>query len=204
MPYNFVYDLTRLPTKIFQRLVRVAYEKNLHKLAAREAKDLVKALKLEEVTGLNLSDVITLVEDIIEVQTINVLNREAFTKAHKKALLLPHCARKFMDANCKAKFNVETSSYQCQHCSPDCLINKASILAQTKGYDVYVLPGGSCIEKILRKGGYEAVVGVACGYELKMAKELLNRIGVPGQGLMLLKNGCANTTFNLSSLEKIL
>ncbi len=75
---------------------------------------------------------------------------------------------------------------------------------EERGYDVYVLPGGSCIQQVLKKGGYEAVVGVACGEEIKLAEGLLERTGLPGQNVPLAKNGCVNTWFNIQALKKVL
>ena len=47
-------------------------------------------------------------------------------------------------------FDETIPSYVCAHCSPDCLVNKADDVAKKKGYDVYVVPGGSCVGKILK------------------------------------------------------
>jgi hypothetical protein len=77
-------------------------------------------------------------------------------------------------------------------------------LGKEKGYDVYVIPGGSCAEKILRDKKYKAVVGIACGSELKMALGLLRKLDIPGQGVMLTKNGCANTKLDLENLKQLL
>ncbi len=204
MPYGFLYDLSAIPRSLFKQVVEIAYEKQLYKLVSKQAKSLVKTFKVDEITGLNFTDAISLVEDLIEVQATNILQKDGFKKAQRKVLLLPHCTRKYMDKNCKAEFNPEIPTYNCQKCSPDCLINKANALGKTKGYDVYVIPGGSCMEKILRKGKYEAAVGVACGMELKLGLQVIKKLGIPGQGLFLTKNGCANTSFNLENLEKIL
>src|SRR4030043_39784 len=73
--------------------------------------------------------------------------------------------RKFMDGRCKATFDSNIPSYICAHCSTDCLVENATTFAQKKGYDVYVLPGGSCIPKILKAKNYEGIVGVAGGRE---------------------------------------
>jgi len=131
-------------------------------------------------------------------------DREKFLKTKKRVLLLPHCSRKYMDSRCKAIFNPQIPSYQCQHCSEDCLINQATKLGEEKGYDVYVLPGGSCITKILQSHKYDAVVGVACGEEIKLGMKLLQKLNIPGQAVPLIKNGCANTKFYINTLEKIL
>jgi len=109
-----------------------------------------------------------------------------------------------MDNRCKAPFDEKIPSYRCAHCSPDCLVNQATTAGEKKGYDVYVLPGGSCIHQILQKGRYEALVGVACGEEIKLAEGLLDKTGLPGQNVPLIKNGCANTTFNIWALKEIL
>jgi hypothetical protein len=56
----------------------------------------------------------------------------------------------------------------------------------------------------LGKTHYEGIVGVACGEETKMMKPLLGTMNVAGQGIPLIKNGCANTVFNMETLTKTL
>jgi hypothetical protein len=143
-------------------------------------------------------------QDLIDLQAINIMARNKFLETKKRALFLPHCTRKFMDSRCKANFNPEVPSYTCSHCSEDCLVNKATHYAKTKGYDIYVLPGGSCIPKILKSSRYEGIVGVACGEEMKLMSPLLNGMDVAGQGIPLIKNGCASTLFNMDTLQKVL
>jgi hypothetical protein len=84
------------------------------------------------------------------------------------------------------------------------MVNKADQYARKKGYDVYLLPGGSCIPKIIKKSRYEGVVGVACGEEMKLMGPLINGMKIAGQGIPLLKNGCACTVFNMETLIKVL
>jgi hypothetical protein len=69
---------------------------------------------------------------------------------------------------------------------------------------VYVIPGGTCLERILKGKKYDGVVGVACGMELKMGLGLLKKLGIPGQGIFLTKNGCSNTSLNLQNLARVL
>jgi hypothetical protein len=132
------------------------------------------------------------------------MERGKFLQTKKRALFLPHCARKFMDSRCRAIFDTTIPSYVCAHCSTDCLVNKADGLAKQKGYDVYILPGGSCVPKILKTTNYEGVVGVACGEEIKISGEVLSCMNVAGQSIPLIKNGCANTIFNMDTLVKTL
>lgn len=166
--------------------------------------DVIKKFRIQEATGLSLSDAIQLLEDFVDMEVRNLLEKESFKKAKKKALFLPHCSRKYMDNRCKATFEPSIPSYICAHCSPDCLINEAVSIAEKKGYDVYIVPGGSCIYKILKLKHYDGVVGVACGEEVRLAGETLSKMNVAGQAVPLLKNGCANTYFSIESLMQIL
>jgi len=145
-----------------------------------------------------------LVEDLVDIYVRNVSQTQKFHKTSKRALLLPHCARKYMDNLCQAKFNPDMPSYICNHCSEDCLVNKATQLAERKGYDVFVIPGSSCVPKIIKKNGYEGVIGIACSNELKIGDDYLQHFGLTGQAVPLTKNGCANTKFSMETLKKIM
>jgi len=204
MPYGFCFDLSRISKSFFKELTRVTQERKLHKKFGVRARYLAEKFRLQEITGLDVPNALQLVEDLIDMHMRNVSERENFIKTEKRALFLPHCARKYMDNRCQAQFNSELPSYKCAHCSPDCLINQATALGEGKGYDVYILPGGSCVPEILKKNRYEGVVGVSCSQELKLGGKYLKQMGLAGQAVPLLRNGCAKTTFNIGNLEKIL
>lgn len=204
MPYKFVFDLSRIPRFFFREITMASYQKGMYKKAGEAAQEIIKKFKIQEATGLNLSDAVVLLEDLINLNARNLVEREKFVQTKKRALFLPHCSRKYMDNRCKATFESDIPSYVCAHCSPDCLINKAVTVAKKKGYDTYVVPGGSCVPKILKAKGYEGAVGVACGEETKMSGEVLSSLGVSGQAIPLIKNGCANTVFNIETLLKTL
>jgi hypothetical protein len=204
MPYRFTFDLSKVPRFFFMELATLSYHKGMHKTFLKTANDLIIKFRIQEATGLNLTDAVVLLQDLIDLQAINYMERGRFLETKKRALFLPHCSRKYLDHRCKATFDSEIPSYTCAHCSEDCMVNKADRYAKTKGYDVYVLPGGSCIPKILKSHHYEGIVGVACGEEMKMMGHLLSSMDVRGQGIPLIKNGCANTLFNMETLVKVL
>jgi hypothetical protein len=204
MPYQFTFDLSKVPRFFFSEIARVSYQKGMHKTLLNTLKDIVENCRIQEATGLNLSDAVVLLQDFIDLQAVNLMERRKFLKSQKRVLLLPHCSRKYMDNRCKAFFDASIPSYTCAHCSEDCLVNKADRLAKTKGYDVYVVPGGSCILKILKEHPYEGVVGVACGEEVKMGVAALESMDVGVQVIPLIKNGCANTAFNMENLVNVL
>jgi hypothetical protein len=204
MPYQFTFDLSKVPRFFFTEIARVSYQKGMHKTLLNTLQDIIKNCRIQEATGLNLSDAVVLLQDFIDLQAVNLMERKKFLKAKKRVLLLPHCSRKYMDNRCQATFDASLPSYNCAHCSKDCLVNQAENIAKKKGYDVYVVPGGSCILKILKGNQYEGVIGVACGEEVKMGVDALSDMGVGVQVVPLIKNGCANTAFNMETLAKVL
>jgi uncharacterized protein len=204
MPYKFTFDLSKVPRFFFTEIAMISYQKGMHKSFLTTLNDLILKFKIQEATGLNLSDAVALLQDLIDLQAINSSERGRFLQTKKRAIFLPHCSRKYMDNRCKATFNSEIPSYTCAHCSDDCMVNKADQYSRKKGYDVYLLPGGSCIPKILKNSHYEGIVGVACGEEMKIMGPLLSGMNVTGQGIPLIKNGCASTVFNMETLRKVL
>lgn len=204
MPYKFSFDLTKIPKGFFKEVAKVAHDKQLPTRLGERVKHIAEKFRIDEATGLKVTEVVAILEDLVDMYSLNLLEREKFESTKKRALFLPHCARKYMDNRCHAKFDPTVPSYICAQCSKDCLIRQATLIAKKKGYDVYVLPGSSCVSHILSNSCYDGVVGVACGEEAKIGGECLRSMGICGQAIPLLKNGCANTYFNIDILEKTL
>jgi hypothetical protein len=200
MPYKFTFDLSKIPCFFFTEIAKAGY----HKKVGLKLQQIIRRFRIEEATGLNLADAVMLVQDLIDMQAENLLEKKRFDKTKRRALFLPHCSRKYMDSRCKASFNQSSSSFECAHCSGDCLVERAVVFAEKKDYDVYILPGGSCISKILKAKKYEGIVGVACGDEIKAGVKLLKFMRVSSQTVPLIKNGCANTSFNVETLFRTL
>ena len=200
MPYKFTFDLSRISRFFFVEITKASYEKGVHKKLGETTQELIQRFRIQEATGLNLSDALLLLQDLIDIQARNLMEREKFVNTKKRALFLPHCSRKFMDSRCGATFNPDIPSYICAHCSDDCLVNKAVLIGEKRGYDVYVLPGSSCIPKILKSGCYQGAIGVSCSNEARLSGKTLENLGIAGQAVPLIKNGCANTIFNVRTL----
>ena len=204
MPYKFTFDISKAPQHFFIELAIVGNQMGMQKVFEKTLQELIRKFRIQEVTGLNIQDAVLLIQDLLKMQTLNLIQKQEFLQTKKRALFLPHCCRKYMDSQCQAVFEPSLTSYVCAHCSPDCFVNKAERIAREKGYDVYVLSGGSCMPNILKQKKYEGVVGVACGPEVMMSGEKLSSMGMAWQSVPLLKNGCANTFFNMETLIKTL
>lgn len=204
MPYDFRYDLSKIPRSFFRELARISEERQLHRKMGKRARELATKFRLSEATGLDVENTLTVIEDLVDVQIQNTRQKMTFQKTGKRALFLPHCSRKHMDSSCKSSFDATVPTYRCGHCSDDCLVGMASRLGEERGYSVFVVPGGSCIPGIIRKGGFKGIVGVACGQELMLALEMTRKTGIPAQAVPLIKNGCANTVFSYQVLESMI
>ena len=204
MPYKFTFDISKAPQHFFIELAIVGNQMGMQKVFERTLQELIRKFRIQEVTGLDIQDTVVLIQDLLQMQTLNLIQKQEFQQTKKRALFLPHCCRKYMDSRCQAVYEPSLTSYVCAHCSPDCFVNKAERLAKGKEYDVYVLSGGSCMPNILKQKKYEGIVGVACGPEVMMSGEKLSSMGLAWQSVPLLKNGCANTFFNMETLIKTL
>jgi hypothetical protein len=204
MPYKFTFDISKASQHFFVELAIVANQMGMQKVFSKTLQVLIRKFRIQEVSGLSVQDAVVLIQDLLEMQTLNLMQKQEFLKTKKRALFLPHCCRKYMDSQCQAVFEPSLPSYVCAHCSPDCCVNKAERIAREKGYDVYVLSGGSCMPNILKQKEYEGVVGIACGAEVMMSGKKLSSMGLAWQSVPLLKNGCANTFFNMETLIKTL
>lgn len=204
MTYEFDFDLTRISRSFFRELAKFSEKKGIHEGVGDVVQKAVDKFNLQEKTGVPVSDTVKVMNDMIDIHARNLSQKDEFEEANNKALFLPHCSRKHMDKRCQADFDPEFSSYNCEHCSEDCLINRATRLGEKEGYDVYTLPGGSCIMKIMKKKDYDAVLGVACSDEINLGIEYLEKYNAIYQGVPLLKNGCSNTEFNMKTLKKLI
>lgn len=201
MSYEFKFDLSKIAQSLFDELYLLAGEKQIQKVE-KLTRRVIEKLPIKEIMELPFPLVRRVVKDFATVHLNNISYRERFEKTSKRALFLPHCSRKYMDNRCEARFNSEFSFYKCQECSEDCLINQAQKMGKKEGYDVYIVPGGSCIPKLLKKKDYNGVVGVACCAEIKLADEYLKKMDIPYQAVPLVRNGCSGTEFIIEELNK--
>ena len=204
MSYNFTFDLSKMSQAFFKEIAEFSEKEKITEKIGDIAINLVKKFNIDKITGLSVSESITVIEDLIEANIKNCLHKDHFLKTNKRVLFLPHCCRKYMDSRCKADFDPSTSSYLCNHCSNDCQVNEATKLAKKVNYDVYVLPGSSCVKKIFQKRKYDGIVGVACTEEINLANKTLEKLNIASQNIPLIKNGCSATRFNFETLKRVL
>jgi hypothetical protein len=84
MPYKFTFDLSKVPRFFFTEIALISYQKGMHKSFLSTLNDLILKFKIQEATGLNLSDAVALLQDLIDLQAINSLERGRFLQTKKR------------------------------------------------------------------------------------------------------------------------
>lgn len=120
----------------------------------------------------------------------NARYEEKFNKidAHEKLVFLPQCLRSI---DCPAKITA-TEGIVCQRCG-QCVIGHLKGRLEPLGYRIFVVPGGTFVERIIKTHKPKGVFGVACTANLSDLAMTLSSRGIAIQGEPLLRNGCINT-----------
>ncbi|MCJ7762456.1 hypothetical protein MUP38_03240, partial [Candidatus Bathyarchaeota archaeon] len=78
MPYRFTFDLSKVPRFFFAEIARISYEKGMHKSLFDTLQRIIKKFRIQEATGLNLSDAVVVIQDLINLQAVNLMERKKF------------------------------------------------------------------------------------------------------------------------------
>lgn len=137
--------------------------------------------------------------DEIGIEIRNRIYEEGFEKSdpEKRVLVFPQCLR---SPQCPAPLT--RYGIQCKECGR-CAISSLKKKAESAGYSVYVVPGGSFVKRIVKKDTPSGALGVACGYELNYSMMEISRF-CPVQGIPLLKDGCYCTKVDEELVEEII
>lgn len=131
-------------------------------------------------------------EILVDIQ--NAIYLDKFReKSERKIVLLPQCLR---NSQCRARCD-PLFGYVCRRCGL-CDIGQIDEIAEQNGYKVFVIPGGSFIQKIMKEYKPTSCIGVACPIELSEAMVIGTKI--PVQGVYLKKDGCFETTVDVDEI----
>jgi hypothetical protein len=139
--------------------------------------------------------------DGLLVRLLNKVDYIRFAKVayNERALFLPQCLR---NQDCPAKLGA--NGIECIKCARDCSVKEAKIEAEKLGYKVFVVPGGGFIRRLVARHKPKGIIGVACLPEVMMGMDMMNKVKLPAQGVVLLRSGCLNTQVNLAELKTVL
>jgi hypothetical protein len=136
--------------------------------------------------------------DHIGVELRNQVNQNKFKEIDnkKKILIFPHCLR---HPECKAPLN-ETGII-C-NCCGKCAIGVVKPKAEKMGYKVFIIPGSTFVNKIVKENDFDGVLGIACYEDLN--KSMMKLSNFNPQGVLLSRAGCFKTKVDVKTvLEKI-
>jgi uncharacterized protein len=172
------------------RVVKKLAKTKLSSLALHKLEQLATKVGVEEQELFQL---------YVEAKNRSLIESFAATPYNERIVLLPQCLRA---KDCPAE--IGEYGYECQQCGR-CSVAKIMQLTKDLGYKgVFIMPGGSLAKKVLVELKPKASLGVACYKELVMGSYLCEKVGVIGQGVELLKDGCINTIVNMKALKEAL
>ena len=139
------------------------------------------------------------VVDYMGIEIRNRINSDKFSDIDVKdrILVVPQCLRHL---KCPARLDPNLG-VTCEDCGL-CIIKDLKQESERLGYRFYVVPGGTFVERIVKKVKPKAAFGVACHRDLNMAMHGLSDWKCVVQGLPLLKDGCVQTEVDLEELFK--
>ncbi|KYC45060.1 MAG: hypothetical protein APG12_00985 [Candidatus Methanofastidiosum methylothiophilum] len=114
-----------------------------------------------------------------------------------RILLLPQCLRK---RDCPAILD-SMKGFQCTNCGR-CGIGDLINFCNEKSINVFIVPGGSFVKKVIKLTRPKAIIGVGCHIELREASLVLEYLKIPGRGINLEKDGCVETKVNYEKIKK--
>ncbi len=136
----------------------------------------------------------TIVDEIL-VEVRNAVMLDKFKEIKKRRVIfLPQCLR---HPDCKARCD-PLLGYECKICGK-CEIGTICKEAKKRGFEVYVIPGGSFVKKIIKERQPESCIGVACYPELSESMQGASPFMIV-QGISLLKDGCYNTKVDVDEV----
>lgn len=129
----------------------------------------------------------------------NSMNKKAFeaVPVEKRAVFLPQCLR---SARCPASLTPE--GIVCKGCGL-CTTTEALGELRRMGYRVFIVPGSSFIRRMVKKYHPGGIIGVGCTLEVKEGLTLCDQLGIPGMGVVTLKDGCVETLVNWNEVLEV-
>jgi hypothetical protein len=172
------------------RIVKKLAKTKLSGVALQKLEQVATKMGVEETELLRL---------YVETKNRSLIENFASTPYKERILLLPQCLR---SKDCPAELG--KYGYECQECGR-CIIKTIKQASKKLGYKgTFILPGGSIAKNILLELKPQACIGVACFKELVLGSFLCEKLGIIGQGVALLRDGCINTIVDLKSLNDAL
>jgi hypothetical protein len=182
--------MNRSDKSSIMRIVKKIAKTKLSGLALQKLEQVATKMGVEETELLRL---------YVETKNRSLIENFASTPYNERILLLPQCLRA---QDCPAELG--KYGYECQECGR-CIIKTITQISKKLGYKgTFILPGGSIAQTILLELKPKACIGVACFKELVLGSFLCEKLGVIGQGVALLRDGCINTIVDLKSLNDAL
>ncbi|MBU0761517.1 MAG: DUF116 domain-containing protein [Candidatus Altiarchaeota archaeon] len=135
---------------------------------------------------------------IIDLRNIRYKDQYIKTPYTERMVFLPQCLR---HPKCPAPLTEE--GIKCLNCGR-CGIGILKEETEQLGGRFFIAPGSSLIKRMIKKYHPKAVLGIGCSMEVKEGTAVISSIGLPVQGVKLLRDGCVDTRVDMIKLYELI
>ena len=89
MPYKFTFDISKVPQRFFIELAILSNQMGMQKVFSKTLQVLIKKFRIQEISGLDIQDAIVLIQDLIEMQTLNLIQKQEFSSQVCHRMFVP-------------------------------------------------------------------------------------------------------------------
>jgi hypothetical protein len=97
----FILTFPRLRNTFFIELASIANQMGMQKVFSKTLKVLIRKFRIQDVLVLDIQDAVVLIHDLLEMQTLNLIQKQQFLQTKKRVLFLPHAAENTWTVNAK-------------------------------------------------------------------------------------------------------
>ena len=89
MPHKFTFDISKAPQHFFIELASIANQMGLQKVFSKTLKILIRKFRIQDVSGLDIQDAVVLIQNLLEMQTLNLIQKQQFQQTKKSGYSFP-------------------------------------------------------------------------------------------------------------------
>ena len=133
MPYKFTFDISKAPQRFFIELAILSNQMGMQKVFSKTLQVLIKKFRIQEISGLDIQDAIVLIQDLIEMQTLNLIQKQEFLKTKKRLCSFPTAVGNTWIVDAKPFSSQVGHRMFVLIARPTVLLTKRNILPEKKG-----------------------------------------------------------------------
>jgi hypothetical protein len=107
MPYKFTFDISKVSQHFFIELAIIGNQMGMQKVFSKTLQVLIEKFRIQEVSGLDIQDAVVLIQDLLQMQTLNLVQKQKFQKTKKKDAVTSSLLQEIHGYSMPSRFRAE-------------------------------------------------------------------------------------------------